>query len=171
MPLLANLTFRKGQFLVSVGSPALTALKRNSQNDTLKSMLRRCNVRKMQGQCICTIHVAFSMKESTALNEYDEDLTVNSRTAGAHRKRRHECISGFFYLLEPWLRGALLVRSNRFKTSTDLHPGLVKFPMLSMWPLKPYGAAVPSCRIQYSSRFRRKRVLRLGLFVGWYFFS
>ena len=27
MPLLANLTFRKGRFLVSVGSPALKALK------------------------------------------------------------------------------------------------------------------------------------------------
>ena len=43
------------------------------------------------------------------------------------------CISGLFYFLGPWLRCLLLVRSNRFKTFTDWHPGLVRFPMLSIW--------------------------------------
>ena len=36
------------------------------------------------------------MEESTVLYEYDEDLTVNSRTAGAHRKRRH--VSQAYYI-------------------------------------------------------------------------
>ena len=36
------------------------------------------------------------MEESTVLYEYDEDLTVNSRTAGAHRKRRH--VSKAYYI-------------------------------------------------------------------------
>ena len=43
------------------------------------------------------------------------------------------CISGLLYFLKPWLRRLLLVLSNRFKTFTDWHPGLVRFPMLSMW--------------------------------------
>ena len=46
------------------------------------------------------------------------------------------------------------------------YPGLVRFPMLSMWSLQPYGASIPSCRTQCSSRSRRKGVLTLGLF--WY---
>ena len=92
-------------------------------------------------------------------------------TNGRTPSKETSCFSGLLYLLEPWLRGLLLVRSNRFITFTDWHPGLVRFPMLSMWSLQAYGAAVPSCRIRYSSRFRRKGVLRLGLFVGWYILS
>ena len=37
------------------------------------------------------------MEESTVLYEYEEDLTVNSRTTGTHRKRRH--VSQAFYIL------------------------------------------------------------------------
>ena len=92
-------------------------------------------------------------------------------TNGRRPSKETLCISGLLYFLEPWLRCFLLVRSNRFNTFTDWHPGLVRFPMLSMWSLKPYGAAVPSCLIQCSSRFRRKGVLKLGLFVRWYIFS
>ena len=92
-------------------------------------------------------------------------------TNGRRPSKETLCISGLLYFLPPWLRCLLLVRSNRFKTFTDWHPGLVRFPMLSMWSLQPYGAAVPSCRIQCSSRLRRKGVLKLGLFVGWYIFS
>ena len=55
---------------------------------------------------------------------------------------------------------------KQIKTFTDWHPGLVRFPMLSIWSLQPYGAAVPSC----SSRFQRKGVLKIGLFVQWYIF-
>ena len=36
------------------------------------------------------------MEESTVLYEYDVDQTVNSRTAGAHRKRRH--VSQAYYI-------------------------------------------------------------------------
>ena len=36
------------------------------------------------------------MEESTVLYEYDEDLTVISRTAGAHRKKRH--VSQAYYI-------------------------------------------------------------------------
>ena len=36
------------------------------------------------------------MEEGTVLYEYDEDLTVNSRTAGAHRKRRR--VSQAYYI-------------------------------------------------------------------------
>ena len=39
--------------------------------------------------CIHTSHVAFLMKESTVLYEYDEGLILSSRTAGAHRKGCH----------------------------------------------------------------------------------
>ena len=58
-------------------------------------MQRQQNVRSMY---IRTIHVAFSMEESTVLYEYDEDLTVNSRTAGAHRKRRHVFQAYYIFL-------------------------------------------------------------------------
>ena len=92
-------------------------------------------------------------------------------TNGKSPSNETSCMSGLLYFLEPWLRCLLLVLSNRFKTFTDWHPGLVRFPMLSMWSLQPYGAVVPSCRIQCSSRFIRKGVLKLGLFVGWYIFS
>ena len=92
-------------------------------------------------------------------------------TNGSRPSNEMLCISGLLYFLEPWLRCLLLVRSNRFKTFTDRHQGLVSFPMLSIWSLQPYGAAVPSCLIQCSSRFRRKGVLKLGLFLGWYIFS
>ena len=37
------------------------------------------------------------MEESTVLYEYDEDLTLNSRAAGAHRKTRH--VSQAYYIL------------------------------------------------------------------------
>ena len=92
-------------------------------------------------------------------------------TNGRRPSKETLCISSLLYFLEPWLRCLLLVLSNRFKTFTDWHPGLVRFPMLSMWSLQPYGAAVPCCLIQYSSHFRRKGVLKPGLFVGWYIFS
>ena len=36
------------------------------------------------------------MEEITVLYEYDEDLTVNARTAGANRKRRH--VSQAYYI-------------------------------------------------------------------------
>ena len=94
----------------------------------------------------------------------------NKLTNGRRPSKETLCISGLLYLLEPWLRCLLLVRSNRFKTFTDWHPGLVRFPILSIRSLQPYGAAVPSCRIQYSSRFRRKGVHEfIGLFVGYIF--
>ena len=56
------------------------------------------------------------------------------------------CISGLWNFLAPWLQCLLLVPSNRFKPFSDCHPGLVRFPMLSMWSLQQYGAAVPAVR-------------------------
>ena len=38
------------------------------------------------------------MEESTVLYEYNEDLTVNSRTAGTHRKRRHVSQACYIFL-------------------------------------------------------------------------
>ena len=65
-------------------------------------------------------------------------------TNGSRPSKETLCIPGLSYFLEPWLWCLLLVRSNRFKTFTDWHPGLVRFPILSMWSLQPYGAVVPS---------------------------
>ena len=65
----------------------------------------------------------------------------NCKLTNARRPSKETLvISGLLYLLEPWFRWLLLVRSNRFKTFTDWHPGLVRFPMLSTWSLLPYGA-------------------------------
>ena len=38
------------------------------------------------------------MEESTVLYEYDEDLTVDSRMEGAHRKRRLVCQAYYIFL-------------------------------------------------------------------------
>ena len=39
------------------------------------------------------------MEDSTVLYEYDEDLTVNSRNAGAHWKRRHVSQAYYIFLI------------------------------------------------------------------------
>ena len=174
MPLLANLTFRNGRFLVSVGSPTLTALKSLFEEISKIIPWSRCPGDPTSAKCKVKVD---SYKACSRFNGREYSFVriwwrPNCKlTNGKSPSNETSCISGLLYFLEPWLRCLLLVLSNRFKTFTDWHPGLVRFPMLSMWSLQPYGAAVPSCRIQCSSRFLRKGVLKLGLFVGWYIFS
>ena len=158
MPLEAKLTFRNGQFLVSVGSPTLT---------TLKSLFEE--IAKMIPWSRCPGDPT-SVKYKVEVNSYKACSRFNGReyslvqiwwrpncklTSGKSPSNETSCISGLLYFLEPWLRCLLLVLSNRLKTFTDWHQGLVIFPMLSMWSLQPYGAAVPSCLYpECSSRFR-----------------
>ena len=174
MPLLANLTFRNGLFLVSVVSPTLTALKSLFEEISKIIPWNRCPGDPTSAKCKVKVD---SYKACSRFNGREYSFVriwwrPNCKlTNGKNPWNETSCISGLLYFLEPWLRCLLLVLSNRFKTFTDCHPGLVRFPMLSMWSLQPYGATVPSCRIQCSSRFLRKGVLKLGLFVGWYIFS
>ena len=174
MPLLANLTFKNGRCLVSVGSPTLTALKSLFEEISKIIPWSRCPGDPSSAKCKVKVD---SYKACSRFNGREYSFVriwwrPNCKlTNGKSPSNETSCISGLLYFLESWLRCLLLVLSNRFKTFTDWHPGLVRFPMLSMWSLQPYGAAVPSCRIQCSSRFLRKGVLKLGLFVGWYIFS
>ena len=175
MPLLANIIFRNGRFFVSIESQTLTAL--NSLFEEMSKIIPwsrfsgdptsvKCKV-KVDSYQTCSV---FKGREYSLVRIW---WRPNCKLTNGRRPSKETlCISDLLYLLEPWFRCLLLVRSNRFKTCTDWHPGLVKFPMLLIWSLQPYGAAVPSCRIQCSSRFRRKGGHELiGLFVGWYTFS
>ena len=175
MPLLANFIFRNGRFFVSIESQTLTAL--NSLFEEMSNIIpwSRCSGDPTSVKCKVNVD---SYKTCSVFKGREYSLVriwwrPNCKLTNGRRPSKEKlCISGLLYLLEPWLRYLLLVRPNRFKTFTDWHPGLVRFPMLSIWSLQPYGAAVPSCRIQCSSRFRRKGVLELiGLFVGGYIFS
>ena len=175
MPLLANFIFRNGRFFVSIESSTLTAL-----NSLLEEMSKikpwsRCSGDPTSVKCKVSVD---SFKTCSVFKGREYSLVriwwrPNCKLTNGRRPSKETlCISGLLYLLEPWLLCLLLVRSTRFKIFTDWHPGLVRFPMLSIWSLQPYGAAVSSCRIKCSSRFRRKGVHKLiGLFAGWYIFS
>ena len=97
------------------------------------------------------------------------NLTVNWRMARTHRARHH--VSQAYYISSShYFDVSCLFCQNRFKRFTHWYPGLVRLTMLSMWSLQPYGAAVPSCRIQCSSRFRlpyNGYILRLEIFAIW----
>ena len=174
MPLFANFIFRNGRFFVSVLSHTLTALNSLFEEMSKIILWSRCSGDAASAKCNVKVD---SYKSCSMFKGREYSLVwiwwrPNCKLTNGRRPSKETlCISGLLYFLEPWLRCLLLVLSNRFKTFTDWHPGLVRFPMLSMWSLQPYGAAVPSCLIQCSSRFRRKGVLKPGLFVGWYIFS
>ena len=174
MPLFANFIFRNGRFFVSVLSHTLTALNSLFEEMSKIILWSRCSGDAASAKCKVKVD---SYKSCSMFKGREYSLVriwwrPNCKLTNGRRPSKETlCISGLLYFLEPWLRCLLLVLSNRFKTFTDWHPGLVRFPMLSMWSLQPYGAAVPSCLIQCSSRFRRKGVLKPGLFVGWYIFS
>ena len=116
------------------------------------------------------------MEESTVFYEYDENLhvTVNWRTAGAHRKRRYVSIACYIFLSHHYDGSSWFGQTDSKHSLTGIQDWLGSICyIVPIWSLHPYmyGAAVPSCRIQYSSRFQRKGVPRLGLFVGLYVFS
>ena len=170
MPLLANFIFRNGRFFVSIESQTLTALKSLFEEISKIIPWSRCSGDPTSVKCKVSVD---SYKTCSVFKGREYSLVriwwrPNCKLTNGRRPSKETlCISRLLYLLEPWLRCLLLVRSNRFKIFTDWHPGLVRFPMLSIWSLQPYGAAVPSCRIQCSSRFRRKEVHELiGLFYG-----
>ena len=151
MPLLANFIFRNGRFFVSIESQTLTAL--NSLFEEMSKIIpwSRCSGDPTSVKCKVNVD---SNKTWSVFKGREYSLVriwwrPNCKLTNGRRPSKETlCISGLLYLLEPWLRCLLLVRSNRFKTFTDWHPGLVRFPLLSIWSLQPYGAAVPSCRIQ-----------------------
>ena len=132
MPLLANLTFRNGRFLVSVGSPTLTALKSLFEEISKIIPWSRCPGDPTSAKCKVTVD---SYKACSCFNGREYSFVriwwrPNCKlTNGKSPSNETSCISGLLYFLEPWLRCLLLVLSNRFKTFTDWHPGLVKFPM------------------------------------------
>ena len=87
--------FRNGPFLVSVGSPTLTAL--NSLFIEISEIIPRSRCPGYQTSVKCNVKVdsykacsPFNGKEySFFFNECDEELPVNWRTAGVHRTRHH----------------------------------------------------------------------------------
>ena len=97
LPLLANLTFRNGWFLVSVGSPTLTALKSLFEEKAKIIRWSRCPGDPTSAKCKVKVDsykdVAVSMAETTVLYK---DLTVNWRTARAHQTRHH--VSQAYYI-------------------------------------------------------------------------
>ena len=173
MPLLANLTFRNGWFLFSVASPTLAALNSLFEEISKIRPYNRCPGDPKSAKC--------KIKEDSykACSRFNAIQYTFVRTwwrpnckltkARDHRMRYH--VSQAYYI---WSNNVFDVSCWFCQTEIQniyWHPGLVRFPMLSMCTLQPYGAAVPSCRIQCFSRFRQKGVLKLGLFVGWYIFS
>ena len=100
MPLLANLTFRNGRFLVSVGSPTVTALKSLFEEIFKIIPWRRCPGDPTSVKCKVKVDSykacsRFNGREYS-LYEYAEDLTVNWRTTRAHRTRHH--VSQAYYI-------------------------------------------------------------------------
>ena len=160
MPLLANLIFRNGRFFVSIESQTLTAL--NNLLEEMSNIIPWSRCSEDPTSVKCKINVD-SYKKCSVFKGRECSLVriwwgpYCQLTNVKRPSKETLCISGLLYLLEPWLRCLLLVRSNIFKTFTDWHPGLVRFPMLSICSLQLYGAAVPGCRTQCSSRFVRER--------------
>ena len=91
-------------------------------------------------------------------------------TKGKRESKDTSCIMGLLYEQCPWLRLRRVVLVKSPITFTLLHCGLEIFPMLPILSLHPYGKAVPSFLIQYSSRCLRKGVLNVGLLAWWYIF-
>ena len=159
MPLFANLTFRNGWFLVSVGSSTLAAL--NSLFEEISKIIpwSRCPGDPKSWKCkvkvdSCKACGRFDVREYSFVRiswRFNCKLT-NCKSP----LNETSCISGLLYFLEPWLRGILLVLSNRFKTFNDWHPRLVKFPMLSMWSLQPiiYGYPVIPRKAKFGNKIK-----------------
>jgi hypothetical protein len=92
-------------------------------------------------------------------------------TYGGRQFIATSCSLGDMYWPWPWLCLRLGVLSKMFITFTLLHPGLDRLPLISFLSLHPYGIAVPSFRIQYSSFCLRSGARKLGFLLGWYIFS
>ena len=116
MPLLANLTFRNGRFLVSVGSPALTALKSLFEEISKIIPWSRCPGDPTSAKCKVKVD---SYKACSRFNGREYSFgriwwRPNCKlTNGKSPSNETSCISGLLYFLEPWLRCLLLVLSNR----------------------------------------------------------
>ena len=151
MPLLANLTFRKGWFLVSVGSPTLTALKSLLEEISKMIPWNRCSADATSVKCKVNVD---SYNSCSIFNGREYSLVRTwwkpycKFTNGRSPWKETSCISGLIISSWAMTSSSPAVSAKQIQTFTDRHPGLARFPMLSMWSLQPYGAAVPSCRIQ-----------------------
>ena len=177
MPLLAHFIFRNGRFFVSIESQTLTALKSLFEEMSKLIPWSRCCGDPTSVKCKVNVD---SYKTCSVFKGREYSLgriwwRPNCKlTNGIRPSKETLCISGLLYLREPWLRRLL---PGSAKQILNIHwlasrTGKISYAIDMVWSLQPYGAAVPSCRIQCSSRFRRKGILELiGLFVGWYIFS
>ena len=111
MPLLANLTFRNGRFLVSVGSPTLTVLKSLFEEISKIIPWSRCPGDPTSGKCKVKMD---SYKACSRFNGREYSFVriwwrPNCKlTNGKSPSNETSCISGLLYFLEPWLRCLLL---------------------------------------------------------------
>ena len=76
------------------------------------------------------------MEESTVLNEYDDDLTVNSRTTGAHRKTRQVSQAYYICLSHDFDVSCWFRQTDSKHLLTGIKDWLGS-PMLLMWSLQP----------------------------------
>ena len=119
------LTFKASmRFLVSVGSPTLTALKSLFEEISKIIPWSRCPGDPTSAKCKVKVD---SYKACSRFNGREYSFVriwwrPNCKlTNGKSPSNETSCISGLLYFLEPWLRCLLLVLSNKFKTFTDWH--------------------------------------------------
>ena len=118
MPLLANFIFRNGRFFVSTESQTLTALNNLFQEMSKIIPWSRCSGDPTSVKC----KVSVDSYNTCSVFKGREYILVriwwrpNCKLTNDRRPSKETvCISALLYLLEPWLRCLLLVRSNRFK--------------------------------------------------------
>ena len=118
MPLLANFIFRNGRFFVSIESQTLTTLK-----SLFEEMLQIIPWSRCSGDPASVKFKVSVDSYKTCSNFKGMDYSLvwiwwrpNCKLTNGRRPSKETlCISGLLYLLEPWLRCLLLVRSNRLK--------------------------------------------------------
>ena len=163
MLLLTNLTFRNWWFLVSVGSPTLTALK--SLFEEISKIIPWSPRDPSSVKCKDKVD---SYKAWSRFNGREYSFVrilwrPNCKlTNGKSTSNETTCISGL--ILEPWLCCLLLVLSNRFKTFPDWHPGLVRFPCAVKVIIATIWSS--SSQLSYPVFFPTKRDTRIRVVCG-----
>ena len=143
MSLSANLTFRNGWILVSVGFPTLADL--NSLFKEISKIIPWSRCPGALTSIKCEVNVDSLRACGFFIDREYRFLRIWWRpnrklTIAKSPSNETSCIQCLLYFLEPWLRCRLFVLSHRFKTWTDWRLRPVRFPILSILLLQPYGA-------------------------------